>query len=153
MVERIPFPRSWCEGMAARIRGDEEAARAAFSKTRAEAENLVRAQPQDGGAACVLGLANAALGNKDEAVSNGRRAVELSPISKDALNGPLVIGYLAVIYAWIGEKDLALAQLEEATKVPSFWSYGNLRLHPYWDPLRDDPRFEKSSVARPEVDR
>ena len=141
-VERIPFPRSWCEGMVAQIQGDEETARIAFSKTRAEAENLVRAQPQDGGAACVVGLAHAALGNKDEAVNNGRRAVELLPISKDAANGPLVMGYLAVIYAMVGDKELALDQLEQATKVPSYWSYGNLRLHPYWDPLRGDPRFE-----------
>ena len=141
-VERIPFPRSWCEGMAARIRHDEESARAAFSKARAEAENLVRAQPQDGGAECVLGMANAALGNKEEAISHGRRAVELLPVSKDAANGPLVIGYLSIIYAWVGEKELALDQLTEATKIPSYWSYGNLRLHPYWDPLRGDPRFE-----------
>ena len=141
-VEQIPFPRSWCEGMAARIPGDDEAARAFFTKTRSEAESLVQAHPQDGGAACVLGMANAALGNAEEAVSNGRRAVELLPISKDAANGPLVMGYLAVIYAWVGEKDLALDQLEQATRVPSYWSYGNLRLHPYWDPLRGDPRFE-----------
>jgi len=142
VVERIPFPRSWCEGMAARIRDDQEAARAAFSKARAEAESLVRAQPQDGGGACVLGMANAALGNKEEAISYGRRAVELLPVSKDAANGPLVIGYLAIIYAWVGEKDLALDQLTEAIKIPTYWSYGNLRLHPYWDPLRGDARFD-----------
>ncbi len=52
------------------------------------------------------------------------------------------MGYLAIIYAWTGEKELALDQLEQATKVPSYWSYGNLCLHPYWDPLRGDPRFE-----------
>ena len=73
----------------------------------------------------------------------GQRAVELTPIGKDALNGPLLVGYLAVIYAWTGEKDRALEQLEIATSVPSYWSYGNLKLHPYWDPLRGDPRFEK----------
>jgi len=53
-----------------------------------------------------------------------------------------VIGYLAIIYAWVGEKDLALEQLTKATKIPTYWSYGNLRLHPYWDSLRDDARFE-----------
>jgi hypothetical protein len=73
----------------------------------------------------------------------GKRAVDLLPINKDAINGPLLVGYLAVIYAWTGENDLALDQLERAIAVPSYWSYGNLVLHPYWDPLRGDPRFEK----------
>ena len=56
---------------------------------------------------------------------------------------PLLIKYLALIYAWTGEKDLALEHLDEATKLPSYLSYGQLRLHPIWDPLRGDPRFEK----------
>ena len=142
-IEAIPFPRSWCEGLAARLRGDEEAARRAFTATREEALSLVRDMPEYAGAACVLGMAAAALGEKEEAIHAGRRAVELLPISKDALNGPLLVGYLAIIYAWTGQNDVALEQLERATSVPSFWSYGNLVLHPYWDPLRGDPRFEK----------
>ncbi|MDQ6765730.1 MAG: hypothetical protein M3Z22_06480, partial [Verrucomicrobiota bacterium] len=142
-VEAIPFPRSWCEGMAARMGGNDEAARAVFTKTRTEGDSLSRAQPQNGGALCVLAMAQAALGEKEAAVNNGRRAVELLPTNKDAVNGPLLLGYLAIIYAWTGETDLALARLEDATNVPSFWSYGNLRLHPYWAPLRSDPRFEK----------
>ncbi|MDQ6765678.1 MAG: hypothetical protein M3Z22_06210, partial [Verrucomicrobiota bacterium] len=142
-ADAIPFPHSWCEGMAARIRGDEEAARAAFVKTRAEVEKRARTQPEDAGALCVLGMAEAMLGDKDAAIENGKRAVQLLPTNKDAVNGPLLLGYLAIIYAWTGEKNLAFARLEDATNVPSFWSYGNLRLHPYWAPLRDDPRFEK----------
>ncbi len=149
-VERVPFPRSWCEGMAAHLRGDDDAARAFFTTARAEVEALVRAHPDDGGVACSFGMVNAFLGNKTEAIANGERAVALLPMSKDALDGSLLIGYLAVIYAWVGEKDLALEQLEQATKVPSSWSYGNLRLHPYWDPLRGDPRFDAivESLAR-----
>ena len=54
-----------------------------------------------------------------------------------------MLGDLAVIYAWVGEKDLAFKQLEEVLRIPSEVSYGQLRLHPYWDPLRGDPRFEK----------
>jgi hypothetical protein len=92
---------------------------------------------------CVLALTDAALGNKEDAIRGGRRATELLPISKDALNGPLLVGYLAVIYAWTGEKDLALEQLRIATDVPSYWSYGNLKLHPLWDSLRDDARFQQ----------
>jgi TolB-like protein/Flp pilus assembly protein TadD len=139
----IPFPRSWCEGLAARLRGDEEAARRAFTATRDEAAQIVRNLPDYPGAVCVLGMAHAALGEKEAAIRAGSRAVELEPISKNALNGPLLVGYLAVIYGWTGEKELAAEQLERATSVPSFWSYGHLVLHPYWDPLRGDPRFEQ----------
>jgi TolB-like protein/class 3 adenylate cyclase/Flp pilus assembly protein TadD len=142
-VEAIPFPRRWCEGMVARAQGNEAAARNAFEEVRAEMEKTVREQPGYAGAFCVLGMANAALGRKDEAIQAGVHAVELLPISKDALNGPLLLGYLSVIYAWSGEIDRALKHADEATSVPSFWSYGKLRLHPYWDPLRSDPRFEK----------
>jgi len=73
----------------------------------------------------------------------GRRAVELLPVTKDAFTGAGMLGDLAVIYAWVGEKDLAFKQLEEVLRIPSEVSYGQLRLHPYWDPLRGDPRFEK----------
>jgi hypothetical protein len=65
------------------------------------------------------------------------------PASKNAIEGPLLIKYLALIYAWTGEKDRALKRLDEAAKLPSFLSYGELHLHPYWDSLRGDPRFDK----------
>jgi serine/threonine-protein kinase len=88
-------------------------------------------------------MADAALGHKDDAIREGRRAVELMPVSKDAIRGPLLIQYLAVIYACTGDKDLALEQLSVVARIPARLSYGYLRLHPYWDPLRGDPRFEK----------
>ena len=141
--DTIPLPRSWCEGVVAQLRGDKAAASAAFSNARAEGAKLVAEQPDYAEGLCVLGMADAALGNKDEAIREGRRAVELMPVSKDAIRGPLLIQYLAVIYAWTGEKDLALEQLSVAARIPSHLSYGHLRLHPYWDPLRGDPRFEK----------
>jgi hypothetical protein len=65
------------------------------------------------------------------------------PVSKNAIVGPSLIEYLALIDAWTGEKDLAFEQLTIAAKLPGFLSYGELRLHPYWDPLRGDPRFDK----------
>jgi len=116
---------------------------------RAEAAKLVAEQPDYPEGLCVLGMADAALGNKDEAIREGRRAVELMPVSKDAIRGPLLIQYLAVIYAWTGEKDLALEQLSVAARIPGRLSYGHLRLHPYWDPMRGDSGFEKivSSLA------
>jgi hypothetical protein len=88
-------------------------------------------------------MAEAALGRKDEAIREGRRALELLPVTKDAIIGPKLVQYLSLIYAWTGEKDRALEQLAVAARIPGYLSYGELRLHPYWDPLRGDPRFEK----------
>jgi len=90
-------------------------------------------------------MSNAALGRKEDAIREGRRAVELLPVTKDMMAGGIVLANLAIIYAWVGEKDLALEQLATAIRFPSslFLSYGQLKLHPFWDPLRGDPRFEK----------
>jgi serine/threonine-protein kinase len=141
--DSIPFPRTWCEGVVARLGNDKAAAYAAFTSTRSEAAKLVADQPDYPEGLCVLAMADAALGHKEEAIREGRRAVELMPVSKDAIRGPLLIEYLAVIYASTGEKDLALDQLSVVARIPSHLSYGHLRLHPNWDPLRGDPRFEK----------
>jgi TolB-like protein/class 3 adenylate cyclase/Tfp pilus assembly protein PilF len=141
--DTIPIPRFWCEGVVTQLRGDKAAASAAFTNARAEGAKLVAQQPDYPEALCVLGIADAALGHRDEAIREGRRAVELMPVSKDAVRGPLLIQYLAVIYAWSGENDRALEQLSLAARSPGHLSFGHLRLHPYWDPLRGDPRFEK----------
>ena len=140
--EGISFPKPWCEALAARLRRDDSAARAAFMAARAEIEQTLRAQPDYAPALSVLGMIDAALGRKEEAVREGRRAVELLPVSRDSINGSHMITNLGVIYAWTGEKDLALAQLKEAIKLPGYLSYGRLRLHPYWDSLRGESRFE-----------
>ena len=141
--ENIPFPNSWCEGLAARLRGDETAARAAFTTARKELEQLARDQPDYAAALCALGVVNAALGNKESAVREGQRAVELLPLRKSAIDSAMLTQYLAVIYAWTGENDRAIERLAEVAKLPgSHLSYGHLCLHPFWDPLRGDPRFE-----------
>jgi serine/threonine-protein kinase len=87
-------------------------------------------------------MVDAALGHKEDAIREGRRAVELLPVTKDAVIGAQLVQNLALIYAWIGEKDLAFQQLAIATSIPGYLSYGELRLHPRWDSLRGDPRFE-----------
>jgi hypothetical protein len=105
----------------------------------------VQAQPDDGPALCVLGLIDAALGRKDLALDEGRRAIALMP-EKDVTNGSLVLQYFAITAAWAGEKELALQQLETGLRAPVaslMLSYGTLKLHPFWDPLRGDPRFEQ----------
>ena len=143
----IPFsvrmPRSFCEGLAARARGDAAAAERAFNASRVEMEDRLREQPDYAEALCILGMSDAALGRKEDALHEGRRAVELMPVTKDAVTGAELLRNLAIIYAWTGEKDLAIKQLEELLPLYSQISYGQLRLHPWWDPLRDDPRFEK----------
>jgi TolB-like protein len=139
----LNFPRSWCEGLSARAKGDTAASEAAFLAARGELEHTVSEQPDYAPALCVLGLIDAALGRKDEAIREGRRAVELLPITKDSIDGALLAKHLAVIYALVGEKDLAIEQIVTTLQIPSTLSYGNLKLHPYWDALRSDPRFEK----------
>ena len=113
-----------------------------LSKRRRRLEKILETQPDYPEALCVLGLIEAALGQKAQAIDNGRRAVDLLPLTKDAIDGAYMITSLALIYAWCGEKKLATEQLEVATRIPSDLSYGQLRLHPQWDALRGDPRFE-----------
>lgn len=139
----LNFPRSYCEALAARARGDTVAAQAAFLTARAEAEKIALEQPDYGPNFTVLGLIDAGLGRKEEAMREGRRGVELLPISKNSIDGGELMKYLGVIYAWCGEKDLALEQIAATLRIPSTLSYGYLKLHPAWDPLRGDPRFEK----------
>ena len=97
-------------------------------------------------ALCVLGLIDAALGRKDLALNEGRRAIALTPVEKDVIHGSRVLQYFAITAAWAGDKELALQQLEAGLRAPyasQMLSYGALKLHPLWDPLRGDPRFEK----------
>jgi Flp pilus assembly protein TadD len=122
---------------------NDEEAHAAFTAARAEQEKIVQAQPNSGPAWCVLGLIDAALGRKEEALHEGHHAVELVPVKKDAAIGPAIIEFLAMIAAWTGDKDLASEQLAIAVSPPSWVRYGELKLMPWWDPFRGDPRFEK----------
>jgi Flp pilus assembly protein TadD len=137
------------QGLIARMTKDDAKARDAFTAARAEQEKLVRADPNDAGALCVLGLIDAALGRKEEALREGWRAVELLPVEKDSTNGTRVIGVLAIIAAWVGDNDLACEQLALAIQRRNEISYGELKLLPFWDPLRGDPCFEQvvASVA------
>jgi TolB-like protein/Tfp pilus assembly protein PilF len=141
--DAVQFGRAYLEGLLARMKGDAAAAHAAFTEARAAQEQIVQAQPDYGPALCVLGLIDAGLGRKEDALREGRRAIELLPVTKDSINGAHMIEYFAMIAAWVGEKDLACEQLAIATRLHGFLSYGFLKLYPTWDPLRGDPRFEK----------
>jgi TolB-like protein/Tfp pilus assembly protein PilF len=141
--DAVQFSRGCLEGLLARMKGDAAAAHAAFTEARAAQEQIVQAQPDYGPPLCVLGLIDAGLGRKEDALREARRAIELLPVTKDSINGAHMIEYFAVIAAWVGEKDLACEQLAIATRLHGFLSYGVLKLTPYWDPLRGDPCFEK----------
>jgi serine/threonine protein kinase/Tfp pilus assembly protein PilF len=142
----ISLSHSFGEGVLARMNKDEARARTAFEAARTQQEKIVQAQPDYGPALCVLGLIDAALGRKDVALDEGRRAIALTPLEKDVVNSTYVLQYFAITAAWAGEKDLALQQLEAGVRAPvtsGMASYGMLRLSPFWDPLRGHPRFEK----------
>jgi TolB-like protein/Tfp pilus assembly protein PilF len=140
--------RDFWLGVLARLKGDESSARAAFMTARTQLEEELRVHPDDGRLLSRLGLIDAALGRKQEALSEGRRALEVIPIAQEAMFGDCpnevcVKTDFAMICAWTGETELALEQLEAVTKIPGGPNYGELRLDPMWDPLRGDPRFEK----------
>ena len=142
----IILSRSFGEGLLARMTKDEARARTAFEAARAQQEKIVQVQPDYGPALCVLALIDAALGRNDLALEEGRRAIALTPLEKDAFNGSHVLQYFAITAAWAGDKELALQQLEAGLRAPDaseMLSYGALKLFPVWDPLRGDPRFEK----------
>ena len=139
----VKFSPRFVKGLIARMTKDDAEARAAFAAARAEQEKVLLGRPDDAGALCVLGLIDAALGQKEEALREGRCAIELLPVEKDATDGKRMIVGLARIAAWVGDKDLACQQLVVAIRPPSELSYGQLKLLPWWDPLRGDPCFEK----------
>ena len=132
--------------MLAHLMGDAAKASEAFTAARLEQAKIVAERPDYGPAICVLGLIDAALGQKELALKEGRRAMELMPEEKDALSGQKMRMYFCIIAAWVGEKDVALQMLADNHAKPGWaflTTYGDLKLHPFWDPLRGDPRFEQ----------
>ncbi len=139
----VNYPYAYWQGAVARCQGDSAKARTAFTAARREVEKTVEEQPDFAAGFSLLGMIDAGLERKEEALREGRRGCELLPISKDAIDGADLAINLAQIYAWTGEKDRAIEQIAAVERVPNTLSYGLLKLHPYWDPLRGDSRFEK----------
>ena len=139
----IYFNRAIAQGVIAHAKGDTAAAHDAFAAARPEVEKAESEDPSHGGTHAVLGFVYAGCGLKEQALREGRRALELTPVAKNAVDGAGVLYFFAVICAWTGERDLAFEQLETLAKIPAGASYGELRLDPSWDSLRGDPRFEK----------
>ena len=125
------------------LQGRDPAMEARFESARDRLKQKAEAQPDDPGLMSVLGLIDAALGSKQEAIQEARQATEMLPISKDAVEGPPLVSKLALVYAWTNEPDLAFQELTISVKTPAGVHYGELKLDPGWDPLRKDPRFDK----------
>jgi TolB-like protein/Flp pilus assembly protein TadD len=134
-------PVSYWQGLIAQAAGDAEKMREAFGQARAIFEAQVTEQPNDAFALAMLGLVDAGLSRKEEAVREGRRAAELRPLSDDAVDGPTVLGLLAMIYTWTGDANAALDQLTFLATIPNGPPFGYLKYDPAWDAVRSDPRF------------
>jgi TolB-like protein/Flp pilus assembly protein TadD len=135
-------PKASLEGTLYLYLDDKVDAHSAFERARMIAERLVRESPDDAGRHGQLGLILAGLGQKDAAIAEGKRAVELLPESQDAFDGPEVTAELAQIYAWTGEHDQAFGLLDHLLVVPNGITIPGLKLDPIWDPLRKDPRYQ-----------
>ncbi len=151
----LPTPKSFYRGCVALAQGDLAATQTQFAAALPDFEKAVEEAPGSGVRRANLGLLYAFMGRKEDAIREGRRAVELLPESKDAVDGPWVNGFLAMIYARVGDADSALPLLEHLLATPGQVDNTNccitandLRARWQWDVIRNDPRFQKL-LAKP----
>jgi tetratricopeptide (TPR) repeat protein len=143
----VRYPKSWYEGLAARMRGDKQGAQTAFATARLEVEKAVLADASDGRALSLLAMIDAGLGRQEQAVQEAEHACELETFENFAPNAAIVRCNLAVVYAWNGQLDFAISTLNSlvnmaaGSNLPAQPTYGDFRWNPLWDPLRSDPRF------------
>ena len=137
------YPKAWFEAMVARAKGDSARATAAFSAARTILEQRLAVKPEHARTLAVLAQVDAGLGHKELAIKEAQHAVDLMPVSKDIYDGALVLEGLAQVYTWTNEPDRAIELLQKLVTMPGYTNYARLKLHPMWNPLRGDPRFEK----------
>ena len=142
-LDNALFPHPFAEALVAGLENNETARQAALNRARDEVMAKLRTTPDFSPDVAMLGLIEAQLGDKEEAIRAGESAVKLTPLEKESVFGALVVRALTYIYAWTGEKDRAFEQLNVAARVPGGFRYGELKLDPFLDPLRGDSRFEK----------
>jgi len=152
----IPLPKSYLAGCVALMRNDAGRAQHELETARPILEQIVMKSPQDGIRHAQLGFLYALMGFKDDALREGQRGAELTPVSKDIVNGSTVQGFIALIYARNGDADHAIQLIERLLTTPFAVDYADngitlsdLRKRWEWDPLRNDPRFQKI-LAEPE---
>jgi hypothetical protein len=119
-----------------------------FAAARKKVDATWGDKPKDEAYFALAAGLDAGLGRKEDAILEARRAVDLMPIAKDAHFGPAWVTNLALVYAWTGERDRALEQLEIVATIPGLGpTYGDLLLNPCWDDLRGEKRFDKVVAA------
>jgi len=141
------FPGALCDkyvliGTSRHLINDPKAAREAFAKAKTLAEERIRQSPNEAAGHVQLATALAWLGEKDAAIAEAKKAVEILPESKDAFEGPDIAATAAEVYAIVGESDRAIDLLEGLLQRPSLVTVPMLKLNPAWDPLRSNPRFQ-----------
>jgi serine/threonine protein kinase len=141
--DREFFCRDYITGWIERCSGDEAAARDAYTKARPLQEAYVEKWPDDPNPLMVLAITDAGIGHKEAAIQEAREALARRPIEQNAVEGPLLALDLAQVYLWVGERELALKELEALEHVPRALTYGYLSKVPTWDALRSEPRFQK----------
>jgi TolB-like protein/Flp pilus assembly protein TadD len=139
----VPVPVECYFILLARLQGEQPSAKAGFAETREKLDQRVQGSPGNAKLLSNLAVVDALLGRKENAIAEAKRAVEMLPVSKDAIDGPGILMNLAAVYAWTNEPDAAFDQLDILVKLPNGIYYGNLKGDPYWEPLRKDPRFAK----------
>lgn len=147
-------PKAFFEGCILLAQGNAAGAREKFELAREKSEAGVRESPMTADRHAILGLVYAFMGRKDDAIREGQRAVEFMPESKDAFDGAIVSSFLALIYARVGETDRALSLIERLLKTPGAVdsavysiTVNDLKHRWVWDPIRNDPRFQKLIAA------
>jgi tetratricopeptide (TPR) repeat protein len=139
----IPVPVGCYAILLARLQKEQAGANADFAQTRDQLNQKVQKSPGDANLLSQLAVVDALLNSKEAAICAAKRAVEILPISSDAMDGPGLLSNLAVVYAWSSELDKAFETIAALMKTPNGISYGDLKLSVWWDPLRKDPRFGK----------
>jgi serine/threonine protein kinase/Tfp pilus assembly protein PilF len=142
---RRPVPASCFSILIARLQGENVGANPSFAELREQLNQKVQKSSESANFLSQLAVVDALLRHKNAAITEAKRAIEMLPISKDAVEGPFIATNLAVVYVWTDEFDLAFEVLTSLTKNRGWaaFFYGPLKTDPFWDPLRKDPRFEK----------
>jgi hypothetical protein len=139
----MPVPVACYSILISRLQGEQPRANSSFAGTREQLNQKVQQSPENALLLSKLGVVDALLNDKESAISEAKRAVEMLPISKDAVDGPSMVYNLAMVYAWTNEQDLAFQGLGPMTKIPNGIYYGDLTFDQDFYPLRKDARFEK----------
>ena len=142
------FPKSWYQGMVLREKGDAAGAAAAYRECREILAQRLIVKPEHARTIAVLAQVDASLGQKDLALQEAQRAIDLMPVTKDIYDGALVLEGLAQVYTWTGDNDHAIETVQKLLSMPGYVNYGRMKAHPLWAPLRKDPRFQKLVADR-----